>query len=142
MIKYTYIMLTFNYVHTKYPGIYENTNWGGIIKEKNEIYSTPEIHENRNKLIENFHIVKNVDEYDGEGENERPNCVTDELDNSEVKYLMDHTECYITRDRNYVIITSPYIQSIIGHRKRLEKAGWKKLYPLYATTAETYFKLV
>ncbi len=53
--------------------------------------------------------------------------------------ILDHVECYKTKNRDYILISSPYTDS---KEEEYKKRGWEKIYNLYASHATSYIKIM
>lgn len=116
------------YTHTHYPKIFNQTYWGAFDNSKNLLED--EIIENRNQFISTYNI-KNI-----KSKSAVPQYINKHIDRNTYPFL-DHTEVYITKENNYLIISSPY-SAIEEHTKN----GWTQIKPLYNTSATTFMKLV
>ena len=113
------------YLRTKYPKIYKKTYWGGF---NENINITEEIIENRNKFVENYDIAKCVMKI--------PRKIQKHFDALGLR--LDHQECYLTHDKTYVLIASPYCDDRVVY----ENQGWHGIEPIYSTAAWTFIKLI
>ena len=112
-----------NYELTKYPLLYKKTYWGKINYEDN----LKNIIRNRNIFIENLSIIKYLTK------------VPQYISNEYVKYdFIDHVEVYLTSDKKYIIISSPYNES----KKEYYKYRWIKINRLYNNSAHTWMKII
>lgn len=113
-------MNTYNSKLTTNKKIFENTYWG------HNCNSNLDILENRNNFIEEFNIVKNIN-------TNIPEKIYKEFDNVRT----DHTEIYKTKNKEYVLVNSPYMRGDIGSniedKNELLENGWiiyKNLYTI------------
>lgn len=109
------------YNQTNYPDIFKNTYWGmfsGTAKLN--------IIQNRNTFISDFSIVnvKKSPEYISK--------IYDLIGNK------DHNETYYTKDKNYILVSSPYATD----ETEFLKNGWTKYLNLYSDSATTWYKIV
>lgn len=117
------------YQKTKYPKIYSRTYWGSSSYEN----CGDNIIENRNKFIEEYKII-NI-------------CKTQRCDKFRrvfSKYVdLDHVEYYtVNGDSNIILVlNSPYCVNDEEHAKLVEH-GFKKIYPLYHNSAQSYVKII
>ena len=109
---------------TNYRKLYDGTYWSNFKSsdDKTEIYN------NRNRFVEEYNIKSNIVF--------PPRYISKETDNNT---MYDHVEHYKTRDRTYVIISSPYAPNV---DEFYELNGWKRIYKLYANNAATYIKII
>ena len=101
-----------NYKLTKYPLLYRRTYWGKIDYE--ETYKN--IIMNRNIFIENLNIKKYLTKI--------PKYISNEYINYD---FIDHVEVYLTNDKKYIIISSPYNE----YKEQYYKYKWIKINKLY-----------
>lgn len=117
------------YTHTNYPKIFNQTYWGAFDNSKNRLEE--EIIENRNKFISTYNIK------DIKPKSKVPDYINKFIDRNVYRFL-DHTEVYITKDNNYVAISSPYSDINSEHIEN----GWTEIPALYNTSAKTFMKLI
>jgi hypothetical protein len=117
------------YTHTNYPKIFNQTYWGAFDNSKNKLEE--EIIENRNKFIRTYNIK------DIKSKSKVPAYINKFIDRNAYPFL-DHTEVYITKDNNYVAISSPYADINSEHIEN----GWTEIHALYNTSAKTFIKLI
>lgn len=101
---------------------YIRTHIGGNFKSK----SYNEIHENRDKFKEDYnikHLMRKI-----------PIELREEIEKDDEH---DHVEYYRTKNREYVILSSPYKENDEFYREK----GWEKKYNLYSEYAITYVKI-
>ena len=104
---------------TNYEKIFSKTYWG----YQSATDKCNEIGKNRNLFIEEFDVVKFVDD----------NRVSNNLD------LFDHCELYKCKE-GYIYISSPSINIDYPQVEIFEKMGFSEYYKLYSTNHLTYFK--
>jgi hypothetical protein len=114
---------------TNYPAVFDGIYWGAFIYEKNQHLITPEIITNRNQFVEEYNIKKRKVNL--------PDYVDKHL--KEMVGYLDHIECYITNDKKYVLISSPYTDS--NNNDYLNK-DWKLIFNLYSKGSYTYMKVI
>jgi len=119
--------MTYCYDLTKYPKVFEGTYWGSFKKNVN-ISITDEILVNRNSFVESNNIVKNIISY--------PRYIDKEFEL--LNNYIDHKECYITSDRKYILISSPYS----NYDKYYNEFDWKPISKLYTDSSYTYMKII
>jgi hypothetical protein len=120
------------YKQTQYPAIYIKTYWGGFTSRTQSVMGSTleDIISNRNRFIEDFNI-KNI--------YKRFVWIQAILDDEKKHCMLDHTEIYITKDKQYIIfITSPYEH--ITKQSFIDR-GWTEIYPLYSVSGKTYCKV-
>lgn len=119
------------YTMTKYPRIYNKTYWGhfGYDKEKGDNITF----ENRNQFIEDYQI-KNI-------YNDKRVRINNKIRNELLKVRNDHNESYITKNKNILLVNSPYYVSD-EEREILINNGWTEIYKLYSHTANTFIKIL
>jgi len=107
---------------TNYPDIFKNTYWGNF-------YDTvkPHLIENRNAFIAEFDII-NI--------KKRPEYISKEYD---LIKNTDHNETYYTKNKDYVLISSPYHH--VDETPFIEN-GWTKYLNLYSDDGLTWYKIV
>ncbi len=118
---------------TNYSNIYEHTYWGNFDTKFKKLEN--EIILNRNKFIENFEIkkVKDIPE-----KIEEFFHLSYDSRNKTNNNFFDHIETYITHNKNYIVITSPYsLQDTTA-----EILGYKKYNKMYGQDAFTYIKIL
>lgn len=119
------------YELTNYPRIYVHTYWGAFRADTGP--SKAEIIQNRNIFIQEYNIKKSA---------ERPKYIEKILDDCEAACLhLDHIECYMNDNNEYVILSSPYDTSESNREKYAEK-GWTHIYNLYVNDADTFVKII
>lgn len=115
---------------TRYSNLYYNSKWGGFLRPlKITNADDLEIIQNRNNFAEAYNIEKLLT-------NKIPKYVYDQSCWSLGDELFDHQEIYMNKNGDYVYVCSPY-----NHFNE-DRAGWSKIYPLYALTANTYVKVI
>ncbi len=119
------------YTRTKYPKIYNQTYWGHFGYDKEKGYDI--IYENRNKFIEDYQI-KNI-------YNDKRVRINNKIRNELLKVKNDHNESYITKNKNILLVNSPYGVSD-EEREILINNGWTEIYKLYSHTASTFIKML
>ena len=112
-----------NYKLTKYPIIYNRTYWGHI----NYDDSIKNIIRNRNTFIDNLNIIKYLKKV--------PQYISNEYNNYD---FIDHVEVYLTNDKKYIIISSPYNEA----KEFYYKYKWIKIYKLYNNSSYTWMKII
>jgi len=112
-----------NYELTKYSLLYKKTYWGKIDYED----SLKNIIRSRNIFIETFNIIKCI--------NKVPQYVSNEYINYD---FIDHVEIYLTNDRKYIIISSPYNEA----KDLYYKYKWIKINKLYNNSTITWMKII
>lgn len=117
------------YTHTNYPKIFNQTYWGAFDNSKNRLED--EIIENRNNFISAYNIK------DIKAKSKVPEYINKFIDRNVYNFL-DHTEVYITKDNNYVAISSPYSDMNSDHVNN----GWTEIPALYNTSTKTFMKLI
>ena len=119
------------YELTSYPRIYVHTYWGAFDTDTGP--ARTEFIQNRNRFIQEYNIKKSAD---------RPKYIQKILDECEAaKVHLDHVECYINDNNQYVLVSSPYDTSEANQQKYAEK-GWAHIYKLYVNEAATFVKIV
>ncbi|MEI7675011.1 MAG: hypothetical protein WCI60_04735 [bacterium] len=117
--------MTYFYDCTKYPKIYDATYWGHF-KAMGTHYLEPEIVENRNNFINDYHIKK----------------VIKKLQKFE-KHIIgqcDHLEYYITTEKKQILICSPYSNFDSFSKQPFLEKGWIEIPPMYSRSATTFMK--
>jgi len=114
------------YEHTKYPQLYKNTYWG-----KFQSNSNPKIIENRNNFVKKFNIQECITKI--------PQYISKIIDETRLYITLDHLECYRTTDKQIIIVSSPYSDTI---SQDYIKCGWISIEMLYNEAAITYIKYV
>lgn len=126
--------------NTQYPHIFERTYWGQCPFANNDNDASPEIFQNRNNLITKYNIIQNVD-------------ILDSFDMSTQQFLskewnklrgfVDHTECYLTDNDNFILISSPYSHFCDdSYNHKYSENGWIKIDNIYHQTANSYLKII
>lgn len=117
----------YNYEITDYPKIYNKVYWGFF-----QITSESDIIENRNNFVEKYNIKKCI---------EKRGRIFEKLERIVLKYegevRLDHLEYYMTEDKDFIVINSPYIQDAC-----YDEYKWKEIYKLYSHSAKTYIKFI
>ena len=116
------------YSNTKYPNIFKDTYWGR--GPSDDPFSMNEIVLNRNNLVETYDIKKVLHSY--------PSYIKKEFEL--LGNYADHIECYITNNKNYILISSIYINSNINIDSIMK--GWVSVDKLYSLSTITYMKLI
>ena len=114
---------------TKYPKIYSKTYWGKFTIYKNGNI-TEEIISNRNELVEKYGIIS---------KNYMPQYIEKEIEEENKIGILDHKECYKTKNKNYILVSSPYSHN---NDEEYEKRGWEKIHKLYSLDASSYIKII
>ena len=121
--------MTYFYDCTKYPKIYDGTYWGHFKASESYHLIDPQIIENRNNFINDYHIkrscskdLKKFDKY---------------LQFKDEPHLFEHVEGYYTTDKKHILVCSPY-----GERPTLLTKGWKQIPPMYSTSVTTFMKQI
>ena len=117
------------YTHTNYPKIFNQTYWGAFDNSKNKLEE--EIIENRNQFIRTYNIK------DIKAKSKVPAYINKFIDRNAYPFL-DHTEVYITKDNNYIAISSPYADINSEHIEN----GWTEIHALYNMSTKTFIKLI
>lgn len=112
-----------NYELTKYSLIYKKTYWGKIDYEDD----LEKIIKNRNMFIDNLNIIKYLIKV--------PQYVSNEYINYD---FIDHVEVYLTNDKKYIIISSPYNE----YKEQYYKYKWIKINKLYNNNSHTWMKII
>lgn len=124
-----------SYELTKYPNIYKKTSWGNYIHNESE----SDVISNRNQFVEDFNIrsyskCRAISDFINKGKN------------STVYFrFFDHCEAYKMNDGRFILIVSPYSDSIkdLGLCEDFkEKFGFEEIYKLYHPQATTMVKIV
>jgi hypothetical protein len=118
---------------TKYPNIYKHVYWGwGKGDIENDSYSTPQIIENRNRFIEEHNIKcffkLPAKLYYNKG-------ASPIFTGCNQHGLLDHRECYLTKQNTVIILCSPYGDAnmdILCHCY-----GLKETYEMYGNGAKS-----
>ena len=113
---------------TNYKKIFSNTYWGSFDYNCNSSISNDLIIKNRNKFIEDYEIKRVVSNI--------PNYILNIKERQDSK--LDHLECYITKNKEYILVISPYNERDL----ELIEKGWIDIYKLYSTGATTYIKIL
>lgn len=130
----------FYYQLTEYPKIYKNVYWGNFKDTINKINDEKNIIENRNNFIREFNIVRTknlIKKYNNFG--------WEESDNDR---MFDHSESYIDKDKNYILVVSPYyvVNKAEIHKPEvlefLTQRGFIMYDRLYANSATTFIKKI
>ena len=118
--------------YTDYPDVYE-WYWGGE-KVFDEGYY--QIVYNRNEFAKKFKLKRAC--------SNPPKYIRIMIDRNQGGNLFDHTEVYISSDRQYVLLNSPYdtYYSFKTIGSELEDMGWFKWHDLYSKNANTYVQIV
>lgn len=126
-------MLKYNQ-QTHHSAIFSGSYWGSCSGRADE-----SVIKNRNNFVEKFDIVyrkslKDTPKYilriiGYQSDNKNPRDRSREL---------DHIELYQTKDKSWVIITSPYL----ANKEFMDKYGYEKYDNLYSVNAETYCKIL
>jgi len=113
------------YTKTQHPKMYRITYWGH--PKYDDSYAN--IIDNRNKFPNDFDIKCYMSNY------KRPQYILKEI---KPRYI-DHPEVYINKDRDYVIISSPYSPKCSEYHLA---NGWTEIYPMYNSSARTFIKKI
>lgn len=120
---------------TEYPEIFEHCYWGNFSLKDNQ--PADEVITNRNKFIEKLDITAYA--------NKKPDYLFKHLSFDkdamlyEIGSEIDHYEIYRTKNKSYVLISSPYSDR---HEKKYIENGWQIYDKLYTPSASTYIKIV
>lgn len=112
---------------TKYPELFCDTYWGNC---GSNLSVSSRIIDNRNEFVEEYKLKKYVELL--------PNVVVSEYDTISQLCVVDHGECYVDNNGNYVLISSPYD----FYDETYVKHGWIPYNDLYNYHATTYVKVV
>lgn len=117
---------------TKYHDLYSKTYWGwGTYPSL-----TDDIVQNRNRFAEHYRLKR---------------CLGDKVPGYIREYIqvkdeyksnpdwVDHKECYLDQDNNYVWVVSPYSDH---YQETLISLGWQPVDKLYLPSAFSYVKLI
>ena len=125
-------MKAFNEDKTNYKKIYERTYWGGFFYNADQ----KEIIQNRNKFIPEFNIKRH----------QYSTKYTREYSQQFYKLYgeyYDHIEFYRTQDNKILMLVSPYNHDKkLSEEEFLHKSNFKKIYNLYHTHADSYYKII
>jgi len=119
------------YQYTKYPRKFKRTYWGNFTVTNNW-FNFNEIVENRNTFISKYNIKKRMDYC------YCPKYIRLEFTN--LKYG-DHDEIYLTNDKDYILITSPYRSTNNDEFTNINN-GWYPIEKLYSSSATTFMKVI
>ena len=112
------------YSQTKFPNIFKNSYWGNFSGKGDQ-----SIFNNRNNFVL---------EYDVKAYKKMPLYIQRPLyaemnETQDFKY--DHLELYVTKDKKYILICSPYGDE---YDDEFYTRGWMKIDKLYSPSASTY----
>lgn len=117
------------YQKTKYPNIFKNTYWGKRVETDDVIIT------NRNKFVENNNIKRFAKSIPYQVEE-------NEIFKHYQEHIFDHEEYYLTMNKHYILISSPYISNENKQDKIYDELGWIKIDKLYDSGASTYMKII
>ena len=125
-------MKAFNEDKTNYKKIYERTYWGGFFYNNDQ----KEIIQNRNKFIPEFNIKRIQTDI-------RYTLEYKQQFRLLYKEYYDHIEIYRTQDNKILMLVSPYNhKKELSEEEFLHKSNFKKIYNLYHTHADSYYKII
>jgi len=119
-----------NYELTDYPKLFRNTYWGnGTFRGDEEIIL------NRNEFVRKYNITEHI--------SNRPNFIADMLNRNDNPWK-DHTEVYKNKDKDYVLVVSPYYGESNKEQmcKEIRNHGYTQIPNMYVDFALSFCKRV
>lgn len=118
------------YQNAKYLKFFSPTYWSRfkIDTINNKLEYFDELFDNRNNFIEEYDINKKY--------GKKTKLINDYLEFlKEKKIVLDHVEVFQDKNKNFIIINSPY-------GKDCEIEGFQKIYKLYSDDVQTFVKKI
>ncbi len=117
---------------TNYPNIYD-VYWGNFKYDSLSNRDMNEIFENRNRFVLDYNISsKKIGLIKFKG-------IISDMRRQNSDYF-DHSECYRTNDKKYILIVSPY-KPFNEIKDKMQEFGFTEIYKLYTSCATTWIKI-
>lgn len=114
---------------TKYPELFRRTKWGASPFVRNQKMITPEIIENRNRMVEEFHLVQLQPLQTLYGLFRKP------IEDDRVSRMLGNPEAYQTDEGALVAFYSPRDKY---YAEWVRAIGFRSYFPMYSNRVPTY----